>query len=113
MDKSKVVLMFLLISLISSCRVRTVDKKHFSIALEKDGVGGYTWNYLKGNDNIKLIDSTDIPKTDSTGFTEYSKQYKFQAFSKGLYKLEFVKKRSFSKNADTAEIRKKYWIRVK
>ncbi|TBW28257.1 protease inhibitor I42 family protein [Gramella sp. KN1008] len=113
MDKSKIFFILLFVGLAYSCKVVTVDKKNFTIELDKDGVGGYTWNYLPGNTDVKLIDSTDIPKTDSTGFTEYSKQYKFQASRKGLYKLEFLKKRSFSKTADTAETYKKYWIRVK
>ena len=113
MNRNKSYFILLVIVLIHSCKVVGVDEKTFTIELEKDGVGGYTWNYLPANKNIELIDSTDIPIHDSTGFTEYTKQYKFEASRKGLYKLEFLKKRSFSKTADTAEIHKKYWIRIK
>ncbi len=103
----------LIIVFLYSCKVTTVEKRDFSIDLEKDGTGGYVWNYQHSTNNLKLIDSLRIAKEDSTGFTKYLKQYNFRATQPGLYKLQFIKKRPFSKSKDTAEIVERFWIRVK
>jgi predicted secreted protein len=96
-----------------SCKVTTVEKQDFKIDLQKDGTGGYVWNYIPSSLDIIIVDSVRVPIKDSTGFTRYLKQYNFRATQPGLYKLQFIKKRPFSKSKDTAEIIKKFWIRIK
>ncbi|WP_026932638.1 protease inhibitor I42 family protein [Christiangramia echinicola] len=96
-----------------SCKVTTVEKQDFKIDLQKDGTGGYVWNYIPSSPDITLVDSVRIPMKDSTGFIRYLRQYNFRATQLGLYKLQFIKKRPFSKSKDTAEIVEKFWIRIK
>lgn len=102
----------LILVFLSSCKVTTVRQDHFSIELPNEGAGGYVWNHLPANENIKIIDSTRITLKDSTGFAKYLKQYHLMASQPGIYKLRFIKRRPFSHGRDTAEVIKKYWIRA-
>lgn len=102
----------LLALVIISCKIRIVDGTTFKIELDKNGAGGYQWEF-KGNEQIILIDSTQTSAKNENGFSEYKKIYQMKARKPGIYKLKFVKKRSFQKGIkDTAIIEKKIWIKV-
>ena len=80
--------------LISSCATSYKIGEKFEIELEQDGVGGYTWEYVKIPE-VEVIDSMKTKIKKENQFTEYLKTYVLKGKEKGTYKLNFRKKRSF------------------
>ncbi len=66
----------------------------FEVALEQEGEGGFEWTY-KPTEGIIAIDTFKTNIELPSGFSEYTKHFKFRGEKKGKYALEFVKIRSF------------------
>ena len=96
----KQIIILSIISLLSlqSCKIAKTYKvnEEFEIELEKEGVGGYQWQYISIPEVI-IVDSTEIKITEEYKLAIYEKKYLLKGIKKGCYKLEFHHLRSFEK----------------
>ena len=77
-----------------SCRTTYQVDEPFEVPLEKQGLGGYQWEYLRIPE-VVIVDSLDQLHKKENGFHEYTRIYKMKGLARGCYNLRFVKKRSF------------------
>lgn len=67
----------------------------FTIELERQNMGGYSWEYVKVPEVI-ITDSTEISEVDTKSkLVQYTKKYTLKGVESGVYELVFRKKRSF------------------
>lgn len=77
-----------------SCRTTYHVDEFFDVSLDKQGLGGYQWEYI-GIPEVVVVESLDQAHKNENGFHEYTRIYKMKALKKGCYNLKFIKKRSF------------------
>jgi predicted secreted protein len=111
----KIILIAFIVSIsFQSCKVaqRYKVNEEFKIELEKEGDGGYQWNFLE-IPGIKEV-KTSKKKIEEEGklLVGYHKIFTLQGVLPGTYKLEFRFSRSFEKS-DTIPAENKKIIKVK
>lgn len=116
----KVAVLLLLNIILISCNSYRIGEE-FEVKLERDGTGGYVWQYdsipeVKAIDSITVIDSiqNSNPNDQLDGkLNTYTKIYTMVGKTKGRYELSFVKKRSFEPDTLNPEVHKKIKVRIK
>jgi len=95
--KKNLLALIIIAGISSGCRTKDVYKvgEEFSITLEKEGMGGYSWN-MKPDSLVAVIkESSQSYLNDTTKLNEYKKTFELKGIRKGVTELEFIKKRSF------------------
>jgi len=90
----KSILVLLAAGFFASCATGYEKGNQFEISLERNGIGGYQWEYVP-TQGVALVDSTETLVTNNNTLSEYTKTYTLQGVNKGNYELVFRKKRSF------------------
>lgn len=90
----KSVIILLIAASFASCATGYEKGNQFEISLERNGIGGYQWEYVPIQ-GVSLVDSTETLVTNSDMLGEYTKTYTLEGVNKGNYELVFRKKRSF------------------
>lgn len=84
----------ILVLFVSSCATGYEIGEDFKVELEKNGAGGYQWEYVQISEVI-VIDSIETKMLQENQLNEYVKVYTMQGRQKGSFELSFHKKRSF------------------
>jgi predicted secreted protein len=84
--------------IVQNCKVDETYKvdETFEVELEKEGIGGYQWNYI-AIPEVDLIKSTSIVSLVEDELERYNKRFTLKGIKSGKYKLEFHYLRSFEK----------------
>ena len=68
----------------------------FEIELDKEGVGGYEWNYI-AIPEVVTVDSSVVTIPVENKLAINKKRFKLKGIKKGIYQIEFHHLRSFEK----------------
>lgn len=94
----KKLLAFIIIAgIFGGCRTNDVHKvgEKFSIVLDKEGMGGYSWKMKPDSLIVIIKEYNETYLNDTTKLNEYKKIFELKGIRKGITDLEFIKKRSF------------------
>jgi predicted secreted protein len=111
----KIILIVFIISVsLQSCKLTEGYKVNeaFKIELEKEGDGGYQWNYLAIPEVVLINTSKKSIEKEGELLVSYQKIFSLKGLKPGSYNLEFQSLRSFEKLDTLSEVHKKI-IKVK
>ena len=108
------VIIFLVSISFQSCKVHQTYfvNEEFTIELEKEGAGGYQWDYLAIPEVTQINATKKVIEKEGVFLAGYNKVFSLKGIKPGKYHLEFHFLRSFEKLDTIPEDRKRI-IKVK